>query len=245
MPAFIISVLIQIALVVHITKTGRNTTWVYIVVFLPLAGSIAYFLVELLPELMNSRSGREVRQNIEEKVNPDKALKIASHNYSILESVENANKLAAACLDKDMFDEAKLLYEKSLKGIHENDPYLMYGLARAEFGLENYSVVKRLLDELIEKNPDFKNAEAHLLYARTLEALGDVELALQEYKSLDGYYSGAEASYRYAMLLKAQGNYEQTMVVLEKILHTAKTSGKHYNSLHKKWITLVKYEYHQ
>ena len=37
MPLFILSILLQIALVVHIVRTGRNTTWIWIVVMLPLA----------------------------------------------------------------------------------------------------------------------------------------------------------------------------------------------------------------
>lgn len=243
MPFFIVSIIIQVALVVHITKTGRNTNWIYIVVFLPLAGSIAYFLVELLPELMGSRSGRALRKNIEHTVNPDKDLKTAAHNYSVTETVENAVKLAEACLNKEMFEEAKELYQKSLKGMYEHEPYFMYGLARAEFGLKNYAVVKTVLDDLIEHNSDFKNPEAHLLYARSADELGETELALKEYKALDGYYSGAEASYRYAMLLKQEGDYEQTMAVLEKILHKSKISSKHYQSLNKKWVMLAKSEY--
>ena len=49
MPLFILSILIQVALVIHIVKTGRSTTWIWIVVMLPVAGSIAYFVLEGLP----------------------------------------------------------------------------------------------------------------------------------------------------------------------------------------------------
>ncbi|OIO72489.1 MAG: hypothetical protein CO186_03685 [Zetaproteobacteria bacterium CG_4_9_14_3_um_filter_49_83] len=51
MPLIVLSVLLQVAFIVHIAKTGRSTYWIWIVLMLPLAGSIAYFIVELLPEL--------------------------------------------------------------------------------------------------------------------------------------------------------------------------------------------------
>lgn len=119
----------------------------------------------------------------------------------------------------------------------------MYGLAKAEFGLEKYSKVKSVLDDLIAHNPDFKNADAHLLYARAAEENNETELALQEYEVLDGYYPGPEATYRYAILLKKVGRHDETRFLLEKILHGSKTSNKHYNSLHKEWIAKAKKEY--
>lgn len=243
MPIFIISILIQVALVVHIVKTGRDTMWVWIVVMLPLAGSIAYLIVEVLPDLMGGRTARKIKRNMAEVVNPNKGINVAAREYSISDTVENSVRLAEECLNKHMYDEAKRLYENSLRGIHKDDPNLMYGLAKAEFGSRNYSRVKSLLDELIERNPNYKNADAHLLYARTAEELGEIELALKEYEVLDGYYPGPEATYRYAMLLKRNGWYDKSRAMLEKILHMATVSGRHYNSLHKEWVSLARSEY--
>ena len=57
MPIIVISIIIQLALVVHIMKTGRNTTWVFIVLIFPLIGSLAYCIIELLPELRAPQEG--------------------------------------------------------------------------------------------------------------------------------------------------------------------------------------------
>jgi hypothetical protein len=236
MPIFIVSVLLQIALVLHIVKTGRNTTWIWIVVMLPLAGSIAYLIVEVLPGLSGSRTGRKAARKLDQALNPERELKDATHAYSLSESIENTSRLAHALYAKGFYEEAKPLYEKCLKGPHQHDPYLMLGLANTEFQLEHYPHVKTLLDQLIEHNPDFKNADAHLLYARTLEALGDTEKALHEYQALHGYYPGAEASYRYAKLIQSQGNHAQAQLLFDEILLKAKNSGAHYRELHREWI---------
>lgn len=242
MPIFILSILIQVAFVIHIVKTGRNTTWIWIVIMLPLAGSIAYLILEILPEITASRSGRKTGSKIGKLLNPDKEINQAAQNYSIVDTVENSLTLAKEFLNKNMFEEAKEIYNKCLKGLHEHDPEIMQGLATAEFGIKNYTEVKVILDDLIAKNPDYKNADAHLLYARTLEKLNRIDAALEEYQVLNSYFPGPEASYRYAMLLKKCGDSKKSIELINKIIFDAKNSSEHYNSLYRDWIKSAKNE---
>ncbi len=242
MPLYIITVVIQVAFVIHILKTKRNTTWIWVVLVLPLAGSIAYFIMEILPGLTTSRTGRSAQRKVGELLNPNKGLKSATTNYSIVDTVENSVTLAEEFIDKKMFKEAKELYQKCLKGAHQDDPDILFGVAKSEFGLNNFKQTKSILDEVIEKNPDYKNPDAHLLYARSLEGLNEFELALPEYEVLDKYYLGAEATYRYAMLLKKLEKQEESMACFNKIIESSKISGKHYNMLNKEWITKTKQE---
>src|SRR5690606_25801403 len=80
MPYLILSLVIQLSLVVHILKTGRNVTWVFIVLFFPLVGTLAYVFVELLPEWTGSRSGLTLRRKLAKLANPDRGLKQATQN---------------------------------------------------------------------------------------------------------------------------------------------------------------------
>jgi len=242
MHIFVLSILIQVAFVLHIVKTGRNTTWIWIVIMLPLAGSVVYLLVEVLPDLLGSRTGRRASSNLRKIINPNKDINNASYNYSVTDTVENSMKLADECMNKNMFHEAKELYGKCLKGVHEYDPDIMYGLAAAEFSLNNFSEVKSILDKIIEKNPDYKNANAHLLYAKCLHQMIETDLDLKENKAIDVYFTGPEATFRYAMLLKSKGEHSKVKELLEKIIHSAKISGKHHNSLYKEWIKKAKSE---
>jgi hypothetical protein len=200
MPFFVLSIILQVALVLHIVKTGRNTMWIWIVVMLPFAGSVAYLIVEVMPGLLGSRSGRHAVRKISKVVNPNKDLNEALGNFEVLDSIENSMRLADEFLNKQMYSEAKQLYEKCLKGVHKTDPVIMHGLAQSEFGLGSFQVTKDILDNLISLNPEFKNPDAHLLYAKTLESLGDFDGASHEYEALCQYYSGPEAKYRYYLL---------------------------------------------
>jgi hypothetical protein len=243
MPFVILSLIVQVTFIIHIMKTGRSTIWIWIVLLIPGAGSIAYVMLEIAPELMKTRTTRKATQRVMQIINPNKAINTAVEDYSISDTIDNSLKLAEECMKKGMYEEAKNLYKKSISGIHEDDPEIMFGLARAEFALNSHSETKRILDLLIQKNPDYKNQEAHLLYAKTLEALCEVSKALEEYDVLAGYYSGAEAKYRYALLLRQQGQGDKAKILLGEIINFSKTSGKHYQSLNKKWIDLAKKEW--
>jgi len=242
MPLVVLSVIVQIAFIIHILKTGRNTTWIWVVMMLPAAGAAAYFFMEILPDLRQSRSGVKAQRGLGKIMNPNKGLKEATNNFTVVDTVENSSKLAAEYLNKGEFAEAKALYEKCLTGIHEDDPDLMYGLAQAEYGLENYSRTRQVLDDLIRNNPTYKNVDAHLLYARCLVKLNETDAALKEFSALDEYYPGPEATYRYAMLLQTLGKQDQVEQLLEKILQNAKLSDKHYRARYKSWINKAKME---
>ncbi len=240
MPFFILSLLIQVALVIHVVKTGKNTTWIWIVVMLPLAGSIAYFVLEILPELTSSRAGRSTGRKVRSAINPNSDINAAAREYAQSDTVANSVRLAEECCNKAMFLQAKELYLKCLTGIHASDPALMFGLAKSDFGLNNFSETKATLDKLIQLNPEYKNQEAHLLYARALEMLTDVTAARHEYETLQAYYSGPDACYFYGVFLISQGQLEQGREVLQGVLEKADHAGKHYQSLHKEILKKVK-----
>ncbi|HSD69286.1 MAG TPA: PLDc N-terminal domain-containing protein, partial [Woeseiaceae bacterium] len=64
MPLIVLSVIVQIALVVHVMRSGRQTYWIYLIVFMPVVGSIAYLIVEILPELLAGRQARGAIRSI-------------------------------------------------------------------------------------------------------------------------------------------------------------------------------------
>ena len=64
---------------------------------------------------------------------------------------------------------------------------------------------KLTLERLIESNPDFKSADGHLLYARSLENLALLDDAIKEYEILSRSYPGEEARVRYGLLLQKTG----------------------------------------
>lgn len=242
MPIFILSLIIQVLFVLHVVKTGRNTTWLYIIMLLPIAGAIAYFIIEILPELMGSRSGRKIRNTVGSAINPDKDLSEAHNNFEDNDSIQDKTQLANEYYKKGNYQEAKQLYEQSLTGLYQYDPAIMSGLAETEYALGNYQASKDLLDTLIANNPDYKNADSHLLYAKSLVKLNQTDAALEELLSLHSYYPGPEATYRYAKLLIKLGRRDEALPLLRKAQKLAAKSTEDYKSRYNRWIDLVNQE---
>lgn len=242
MPFVILSVLIQVALVIHIIKTGRDTKWIWIIVTLPLVGSLAYLFIELLPGAGNTQTAQRATTKLRDTISPDADLKGAAREFSTSETVASAVKLAAECLEHGHYDEGKEVLYRARTGIHVDDPEILFGIAQCEFGLEHFKTVRELLEELIEKNPDYQNQDAHLLYARSLEAVGDTTNAELEYTTLHGYATGPRASLFYAKFLRNQGQQGAAREVFTHIVNKAQNAGRHYNKLYREIISEARRE---
>jgi hypothetical protein len=240
MPFFILSILIQVGLVIHIIKTGRNTIWIWVVVLLPLAGPIAYVAVEVLPELFGSRGARRLMSNAKRTIDPTGDLRKAQFRLRATDSIDSRRRVADELCNAGKYDEAVEYYRLALTGLYEHDPHLLLGLARAQFALGEATHVRETLDRLIKENSDFKSSDGHLLYARALEAEGNTSKACDEFASLAKYYPGAEARYRYAALLRKSGDEKAAHDVLSQLLNDAEIASKHYRRAQSEWLALAK-----
>lgn len=242
MPILILSTLVQLALIVHVVKTSRSMTWIYILLFFPVIGAIAYLIAELIPEWSNSPRGHSMRRGLSKTLNPDRDFKHASRNLAIADTVQNALALGRELLERGAHAEALSLFQHNLSGVHATDPELLFGLAQAHFGLAEYPQAQDALDRLKEHNPGSTSAEGHLLYARTLEGLGQTAAAIAEYEALAGYYSGPEPACRLARIYKQQGNTTRASQLFQEVLTKSEISGKHYNKLYREWIQAAREE---
>ena len=191
MPLMILSVVVQIALIVHAVRTGRSPYWVFIILLVPGIGSLAYFIVELLPELTGNHRARRAYRGIRKTLDPGADLRQRQREHRLSGSVDAARHLASELIASGKFAEAIEHYEKALTGLYEDDPDLLLGLAQAQFANKDYEQSKQTLEGLIEKSPDFRSPEGHLLYARAAEQCEDLALAETEYKAIAAYYAGA------------------------------------------------------
>src|SRR4029077_3503774 len=227
MPIFGLILLAQILCVVHVMKTGRPYYWVFIVMFAPMVGMIAYFIVEILPGLMGSRTARSAAAGVGRALNPARRLRGAERALAMTPTTGNKAALADAYLEVGRTDEAAALYRDALAGVHASDPGLMHGLARAEFARGNFAAVEQVLDALRDANPNFQSADCHLLYARSLEEQGKVQEALHEYAALAPYYPGQEARCRHALLLEKTGDHRESQRLFREICQSVEMSPTH------------------
>ena len=232
----VLTIVVQIGLIVHVFRTGRPIYWAFILFFFPLIGSLAYFLVELLPELQGNPRARSAMRGLRQTIDPGGGVRRLEKQHQLAGSIDSARHLANGLIANGRFEEAISHYEGALTGMYEHDPDLLLGLAEAQFGNGAFADSKATLERLTAENPDFKSAEGHLLYARALEKCGDVGDALDEYKAVSAYFAGAEARCRYATLLESQGRTEEALAVYNDIIVSADVAPRHYRQAQKAWI---------
>ena len=242
MPIFVLSLAIQVALVVHVIKTGRNMLWIWAIALLPLVGSIAYAVVEVLPQVLGGRTARRAKSGVQRMIDPDRELRRASAEVEISSNVDARRRLAEELFERGRFDAAIDVYQGGLKGVFEHDPTLLLGLARAHFASQDFAAARATLERLAQHNPDFKSADAQLLYARTLEAQDALEDAERAYANLAPGYPGAEARVRYGLLLKRRGNLPAANRVLKDLLDGAQLGPAHYRRAQAEWLERARRE---
>lgn len=232
----LLSIIIQVLLIVHVIKTGRNTIWIWVLALLSIPGAIAYIAVELLPDLFRSRTAQRTARGFRKAMDPTANLRRYENEARITGNVAARQRYAEELSRQGRHDEAITQYGEALTGLYEHDPNLMLGVARAQFGKGDAIAARTTLDALIRFNPDFRSPEGHLLYARALESEGNTSKALEEYKVLAFSYPGAEAAVRYAQLLKSQGRTDEAAKVARELLEQARIAPAHYRRAQRSWL---------
>lgn len=233
---YLLPLIIQVLLIIHVIRTGRNQIWIWVLALIPLAGPIAYIAIELIPELFRSRTARRTARGLRKAMDPTADLRRYESEARVGANVASRQRYAEELLRHQRYDEAIVQYRGALSGLYEHDPNLMLGLAQAQFSKGDAPAARATLDELIRLNPDFRSPAGHLLYARALEAEGNVAKALEEYQVLAASYPGAEAAVRYAQLLQAQGQRTEAQRVVRELLEQARIAPGHYRRAQRTWL---------
>jgi hypothetical protein len=230
---------IAIALAFHAVKTGRYMPWFYVIMFLPGFGSLAYFVMELLPEWMGSYQGQKARARVSKALDPERDYRALKTEVEIANTIRNRESLAAECMALGRWDEAKAQYDTILTMHMGDKPEYMVGRARTEFGLRRFADVRATLDEARQRWPDFQSADGHLLYARALEEDGHFAEAADEYHALSNYYVGAEPRVRLGLALRKLGREDEARTVLRDVVHQMSRAPKFARKTQAEWISMA------
>jgi hypothetical protein len=232
---YLAPLLLEIACIVHAVRNGRVFPWVYIIVFLPLVGCIAYFAVEIVPALISGRAAHALSNNVRDIADPHRGLRERLREVEMVGSVDAKRGLAEEYIRRGGYKEAEQLYRSALQGQFQNDPALLYGLARAQFHTGDGGGAQASLDALQAADPAFISADAHLLYARALELQGKRDEARDEYRRLVRYFAGEEARCRYAMLLDSMGAHDEARTLYAEIVKSFDGAPRHYRRAQREW----------
>lgn len=235
MPVYV-TYFIQLLLILHVLKTGRDRYWIFILLFIPLIGGVAYLVMEILPGLTGGVAGQRAMRGMKQLVDPGGDVRACARAWEQSPNAENGRRYAQALITSDQAEQALDVLAQARSGFFENDPTLLLLEAQARFLEEDWEQALKCLEKSRDKNPEFYSAVGHLLHARTLEALGRLDEAIDDYVKVAGYFPGAEARYRLALALKSNGEVDDAKEVLDNLLRDAELGPAHFRSSQRHWL---------
>lgn len=235
-----IVLLIQLCFAYHALKTGRAYWWLFVIMGFPVMGCVLYYFIEVFPSSRESRSAEKAARAIARALDPDKDLRARVADVEACGSVENRVLLARECIEHGMYEDAAALYRSCLNGVHESDPDIRHGLAKALLLGGKCDESLSVAQKLRVSHPTFRTAEVGLMMARALEGTNRLEDALAELQVLADTYPGEEGRWRYGALLGRLGRVQDAQEVFRRMLRNGERMPAHYREAQRDWLDLAR-----
>ncbi len=221
----------------HSFSRGTLNRWVWIIIFLPVIGSLIY----IYSEILNNRSFRKPNIDVAAVFNPGSKIKKLEDELRFTDTFTNRIKLADAYLDAGLIDEAIDLYTTSLTGAFSENEHVLAQLIIAYFEKGRYDEVIPIAQK-IYKQPQFARSKAHILYARALENTGKTEQAENEFKAMKGRYSYFGPRYEYGLFLMRADRNEEAVTIFTDMLNEEQHLGSMEKRSNRIWFAKAKEE---
>jgi hypothetical protein len=224
----------KVGCILHVIRSGRSTSWIWLIAIFPAGGSLIYFFLEILPDLKRGRGA--IGLNLRLPQNPAKAITRLKEELEFTNTVEKRVQLAHAYAAASKYPEAIETVSACLKGVFKDDHVLTFELAKLQVAARQPQEALGNLEVLDRLKSKHARYERQLLAARCYEALGQIAAAREGYQQAVLLSVGEEARFGYARLLATQGESDSAQTLFEETLRNAKHGGGAYRRLNREWI---------
>jgi hypothetical protein len=236
MPYYLI-IGLQGVCVYHCVKKGNQNKWIWIIVCVPVIGSLIY----IFSEIITKRDISGIQTNISSVIFPTGRVKDLEKRLEFSNTFENKVALADAYLASGLIEKAIDLYESCLVGVFDDNEYVIKRLIEAYFNLDRHNDVIKIAQKII-RNSEFPKSHAHVLYALSLERSEKTEQAEIELRSMGGKYSNFEGRFHYGQFLTRINRNSEAKDIFSEILEEAShmSSGESRNN--REWFKKTREE---
>jgi hypothetical protein len=241
MPLFgggLLSLLVSIVLCVHVVRTNQQIFWIFVILFIPVLGSLVYLAAVVIPDMVGGTRAKRMGMAARDAIDPGREYRTAKAAMADTATVHNRMRLAAAAAALGRHAEAEQLYAEAAQGIHADDPTLLLGRANALIELGRANEALPLVDKLVQEQATRSPATA-LAQARVYEALGHYKEADVAYQWAAGRLPGLEALARYAAFLAHTGRKSEAADSLAEIDRRIERSNPQFRRESRPWRDLA------
>jgi len=200
-----------------IYKNKHEYYWFFIVIFLPVLGSLIYLIIKVY----NRRGADKIQEEFATIINPAKKITDLESKLEFSETFQNKVNLADAYLEIDNYNNAILHYEAAINEGFQNDLHVIKQLIKTFSYLENYIKVD-IYAEKIKNKFEFKASHSQLLYGLALEKLNRVAEAEEQLHQIDIPNANYKERLAYAKFLLRNDKKEEALELLREIQKESK-----------------------
>jgi hypothetical protein len=223
--------------VLSIACERAQNKWIWIIVFLPVIGSLAY----IFSEMLTGRQIDNVRSGVGSVFNPGGSIRKLEDQLRFSDTFHNRVALADGYLAVGQTNDAIALYEQSLTGVFTENEHVLKQLIVAYYNVGRYADIIPLAKKICN-SPQFAKSRVHILYAMALEQTGNSQLAEKEFKTMNGRFAYFEARYQYALFMLRADRYEEAKKLLETIVYEGGHLSSRERRANQAWINKAKDE---
>ncbi|MCC6370669.1 MAG: PLDc N-terminal domain-containing protein [Bacteroidia bacterium] len=231
-------IILQAICVFHSIRKGNQSKWIWIIVFLPFVGSLAY----IFTEIVKRQHVTSIQSTVVNMVNPTGRISDLEKQFKYSNTFVNRCALADAYLQNGENERAIELYEPGLTGVFQNNEHVIKQLMVAYYNLGRYQDVVNLAPK-VSSTMNFSKTRNNLLYAFALEKTGKTDLVEKEYKNMNHRFSNYEARYNYGCFLLRQNRKEDAGLVFYDVVEEGQQMNRREKGENGIWIDKSKEEW--
>ena len=209
--AYYFVIALQIFCLVHLFRNHKPYYWFFIILLIPLVGSLVY----IITQVVNSRDVSNIAEGVSNIINPTKKILDLEKQIQLADTFQNRVNLGDAYLENKDYESAIKNNLIALDGNFQNDPYTINNLISCYFYQEKHEKVIEYSERILS-HPEFK--KSNFYYGLSLEKAGRVQEAEIELRKVDLNYSNYNERVELSEFLIRHDKNEDAKVILSQII---------------------------
>jgi hypothetical protein len=196
----------------HAYKNNNTQKWMYLIIFIPVIGSIMY----LYDNFYSHKNIDNFGESMKRIVNTNYDVERLEKELHIANTISNKIALCDAYLNIGRYDDALVMCNESLQGGYANDVHLKMKKVQCLYMLGRYQDAVTLGEE-ISNHPDFKKSDQRIALAVCYANIGADDKAEQMFSSMNFPYCNYKHRVQYYKYLLQRGRKEDAMLMRDKL----------------------------
>lgn len=218
---FYLIVALQAFCIYHIWKTGRPFFWYFVIIFVPLLGSIIYILTQAL----NKDDVEKIQQDVTTIINPSRKINELEAAVAFADTYQNRVALADALFQNSDWDNALTHYNAALEGNFKTDFYLNSKLLETYFNKQQYQLAIHHGD-VIKSDAQFEKSKVAFYYGLALYKVDRAQDAQIYLASIDKRYSNFKERLQLAKHYLANDQQPMAVDILDELKSESESMSK-------------------